>query len=237
MVIRPQYCASLALFALASVGSGQVAPAPTPCPTARQAQTAQGTAPAPCKPSADTSKPSTAQQFPFPGEPARPAAEPSAPASAQPKGSAATEHPFPTTSPPRLPDADSSGSSSSSSGSSSDDPNAAPDSGPPLSGEGSSTHRRLPKVKRVQTDDERVDEDLNVAKFYMGDENFQGAYLRAKEAVKIQPDYSAAHFTLGQVAEKMKKKDEAIVEYKTYLKLDPDGEQAKQAKRALAELQ
>ncbi len=92
-------------------------------------------------------------------------------------------------------------------------------------------------MKRVQTDDERVDEDLNVAKFYMGDENFQGAYLRAKDAVKIQPDYSAAHFALGQVAEKMKKKDEAIAEYKTYLKLDPDGEQARQAKRALAELQ
>jgi Tfp pilus assembly protein PilF len=89
----------------------------------------------------------------------------------------------------------------------------------------------------VQSDDERVDEDLYVAKFYMHDENYQGAYLRAKDAVNIQPDYSATHFALAEIAQKMKKKDEAIAEYQTYLKLDPEGEKAKAAKKALAELQ
>jgi Tfp pilus assembly protein PilF len=89
----------------------------------------------------------------------------------------------------------------------------------------------------VQTDDERVDEDLSVAKFYMNDENYQGAYLRAKDAVSIQPDYSAAHFALAEILQKMKKKDDAIAEFQTYLKLDPEGEKAKAAKKALAELQ
>ena len=103
--------------------------------------------------------------------------------------------------------------------------------------EGTSVHRKLPKVKRVQTDDERVDEDLSVAKFYLNDENYQGAYLRAKDAVNIQPEFSAAHFTLAEIAQKMKKKDEAIAEFQTYLKLDPEGEKAKAAKKALAELQ
>jgi len=70
----------------------------------------------------------------------------------------------------------------------------------------------------------------------MGDENFKGAYLRAKDAVKIQPDYSAAHFTLAQVAQKLKKNDEAIAEFKIYLKLDPTGERSKEAQRALDEL-
>jgi Tfp pilus assembly protein PilF len=102
--------------------------------------------------------------------------------------------------------------------------------------EGTSVHRKLPKVKRVQTDDERVDEDLYVAKFYMRDENYQGAYLRAKDAATIQPDYSATHFALAEIAQKMKKKDEAIAEYQTYLKLDPEGEKAKAAKQALADL-
>ena len=88
----------------------------------------------------------------------------------------------------------------------------------------------------MQTDDERVDEDLSVAKFYMGDGNLQGAYLRAQDAVKVQPDYSAAHFTLAQVAQKLKKKDEAIAEFKTYLKLDPDGEKKREAQKALDEL-
>jgi hypothetical protein len=35
----------------------------------------------------------------------------------------------------------------------------------------------------------------------------------------------------------MKKKDEAIAEYQTYLKLDPEGEKANAAKKALAGLQ
>ena len=100
--------------------------------------------------------------------------------------------------------------------------------------EGTSVHRKLPKVKRVQTDDERVDEDLSVAQFYLRDENYQGAYLRAKDAVSIQPDYSATHFALAEVAQKMKKKDEAIAEYQTYLKLDPDGEKAKEATQRLS---
>ena len=102
--------------------------------------------------------------------------------------------------------------------------------------EGSSVHRKLPKVARVQTDDERVDEDLKVAKFYMRDDNLKGAYLRAQDAVKIQPDYSAAHYALAEIAQKMKKKDEAISEFQTYLKLDPDGEKAKEARKALDQL-
>ncbi len=97
--------------------------------------------------------------------------------------------------------------------------------------------RRLPKVQHVQSDDERVDEDLKVAKFYMNDDNLPGAYLRAQDAVKIQPDYSATHFALAEIARKMKKREEAIAEYHAYLKLDPDGEQAKAAQTALKNLQ
>jgi Tfp pilus assembly protein PilF len=70
----------------------------------------------------------------------------------------------------------------------------------------------------------------------MNDENFQGAYLRAQDAVRVQPDYSATHFALAVIAQKMKKKDEAIAEFQTYLKLDPDGDKAKAARKALDEL-
>lgn len=81
-----------------------------------------------------------------------------------------------------------------------------------------------------------MDEDLRVAKFYIDDDDLPGAYLRAKDAVRVEPDYSETHFILAQVLEKMKKKDEAIAEYQTYLKMDPDGLRAKAVKRALAEL-
>jgi tetratricopeptide (TPR) repeat protein len=246
MAILPKSRALLAVFALATTTAAlaqtnppQTPPA-APCPAANQNQNQPSSPPPPkpcTPPAAGTNKPSTAEQFPFPGEPAKPASTPDAPGPAPAKNSAATDNPFPTTPPPRLP-GDNSGSSSSSSSSSSDSDNP-PDIGPPLKDEGTegtSVHRKLPKVKKVQTDDERVDEDLNVAKFYMGDGNLQGAYLRAKDAVTVQPDYSNAHFALAQVAQKLKKKDEAVAEFKTYLKLDPEGEKKKEAQQALDEL-
>jgi tetratricopeptide (TPR) repeat protein len=211
-------------------------PCPAPSPNQSPAQTTDQTA-KPCPPPAPAAKKSAAQQFPFPGAPAKPANPPDSPSPATTPSDAATQHPFPTQPPPKLPGDDSSSSSSSGS----DDPAAAPtDDNPTAKGdrpEGTSVHRKLPKVKRVQTDDERVDEDLAVAKFYLRDENYQGAYIRAKDAVQVQPDYSDTHFALAEIAQKMKKKDEAIAEYQTYLKLDPDGEKAKAAKKALADLQ
>jgi hypothetical protein len=209
-------------------------PPPAPCPPPNQTpdQTAK-----PCPPPT-AKKPSVADEHPFPGDVSKPANPPDSPSPKVTPGEAAAQHPFPTQPPPKLPGADSSSSSSSSG---SDDPSATPPGDNPTPGgdppEGTSVHRKLPKVKRVQSDDERVDEDLSVGKFYLNDENYAGAYLRAKDAVQTQPEYSATHFLLAEVLQKMKKKDEAIAEYKTYLKLDPDGEKAKAAKKALDELQ
>jgi hypothetical protein len=261
MAIHPITRALQAAFLLSASCLAQSSPTqnPPPPPCAAPTQTsdktsAQTAKPCPPPPAPATKKPSSAaEQFPFPGESSKPKTSPDAPGpsattpdSPSPAtnktttpSDAATQHPFPTQPPPKLPGDDSSSSSSSSSG---DDPNPAPNptDDPTAKGdppEGTSVHRKLPKVKRVQTDDERVDEDLSVAKFYLNDENYEGAYLRAKDAVGIQPDYSAAHFALAQIAQKMKKKDEAVAEFQTYLKLDPEGEKAKAAKKALAELQ
>jgi len=209
-------------------------PPPAPCPPPNQTpdQTTK-----PCPQTSAAKKPSAADEHTFPGDLPKPANPPDSPSPKVTPAEAAAQHPFPTQPPPKLPGDDSSSSSSSSG----DDPSAtSPGDTPTPAGdppEGTSVHRRLPKVKRVQSDDERVDEDLSISKFYLKDENYEGAYLRAKDAVQIQPEYSATHFALAQVLQKMKKKDEAIAEYKTYLKLDPDGEKAKDAKRALADLQ
>jgi hypothetical protein len=202
-------------------------PPPAPCPAQTQDQKPCSTPPA-------ARKPSVAEQFPFPGQPAKPANPPDSPTPKTAPSDAATEHPFPTQAPPKLP-----GNDSSSSSSGTDDSEPPPDIGPPLKDEGTegtSTHRKLPKVQKVQSDDERVDEDLNVAKLYMNDENYPGAYLRAKDAVSTQPDYAVPHFALALAAQKMKKKEEAVMEFQTYLKLDPDGPKAKAARKALEEL-
>lgn len=91
-------------------------------------------------------------------------------------------------------------------------------------------------MKDLQTPDERVDEDLRVAKFYYNRDNFMAAYLRSKDAVKTEPDYAPTHFSLAQAAEKMKKLEEAKAEYNAYLKLAPDGDDSKAARKALAAL-
>ena len=153
----------------------------------------------------------------------------------------------------RIPDGSSSSSSASSASSSSSDAGDAaqssssrdsgytnsddedPNAPPKLKDEGSSG-KRGKNVIKAQTDTERVDEDLTVAKFYSQSGNAMGAYLRAKDAVKTQPDFPEAHFVLGEAAKRLNKKDEAAAEFTAYLKLAPDGERAKAAEKALEEV-
>lgn len=100
-----------------------------------------------------------------------------------------------------------------------------------------SSRRKLPKVQKLQSDEDRAAEDLEVAHFYESRGSLNAAYLRAKDAVKYQPSDSETHFTLARIAQKMNKREEAISEFSTYLKLDPDGLKIKEANKALAELQ
>ncbi len=90
----------------------------------------------------------------------------------------------------------------------------------------------MPKVS-AQSPDDRVTEDLKVAKFYSDLGNFQAAYMRSKDATQAMPDDAESHFALAQAAEKLKKKDEAVAEYSMYLKLDPAGDRTAAAERAL----
>jgi len=204
----------------------------------------------------NAAKPTPAEQFPFPGDapanstPATPNPPPTQP-------SAAEKFPFPgdaptTPAPPAIPgqtpaaqkfpvpdDASSSSSSSSSSNSASDPSDPTPDPDKPIADKGSygstraSRRRKLPVPEDL---DQREATDLEVSHYYATTGNLQGSYLRAQDAVKTIPDDPAAHFALAESAKALKKTDEAIAEYKLYLKLDPEGEKVKAAQRALAAL-
>lgn len=209
-------------------------PGETPATTA-PADTAPGNvAPAP-----NGAKPSTGQQFPFPGEPANAPAT-AAPASGQ-KPVDSPKFPFPGEPPadPATASPDSSNSSSSSSSSSSsDDGDATPPADPDKAGlkdAGSTGSTRFERKKLAVPEDlsKRELEDLDVSHYYITTGDYIGAYMRAQDAVKLYPDDEMAHFALGLAAEKMKKKDEAIQEYKIYLKMAPDGTKAKQVEKAL----
>ena len=180
--------------------------------------------PAAEKKAADTS---AGKAFPYPGDPA-PAASP------DPNGS--------------VPSPESSSSSASSSSSSGDDDNSKTaasknhssdddddDDQPKLADKGSEG-KRTKKTAKPQTDSERVDEDLSVARFYGQSGNPMGAYLRAKDAVKTEPDLPEARFVMAEAAKQLKKTEEAKAEFGEYLKLAPDGEHAKAAEKALLEL-
>lgn len=201
----------------------------------------------PCAPAAK--EPSTAEKFPFPGSssapalPGSPAPAPDAPVPSGHHPSAAEEHPFPGSAPP-MPGSDASSSSSSSSSndgsSSSNDGSAAGDA--PATPEKTDAprnlgRRHLPKVEKLQSDEDRADEDLKIAKFYEDKGNLNAAYLRVQDAVKSLPSDSETHYALARIAHKLNKRDEAIAEYNAYLKMEPDGENIKQARKALDQLQ
>jgi len=148
-----------------------------------------------------------------------------------------------------MPGSDSSSSSSSSSSSDSSDSSSSsagdgttPNTGsPPLDDKGdnprAASRRRLPKVKKLQSDDDRAAEDLKIAKFYEQSGDLNAAYMRTRDAVKYQPADPEAHFALAHLAQKLNKRDEAIAEYNAYLQLAPDGTQIKQAQKALGQIQ
>jgi hypothetical protein len=94
---------------------------------------------------------------------------------------------------------------------------------------------KLPPVAR-QSPDERVAEDLSVADFYQTGGNFRGAYGRATDAVSIAGDDPNARFALAEAARKLGKLDEALVNYKKCLTLDPVPKVKKAAEKALKEM-
>lgn len=188
-----------------------------------------------CPPAA-VKKPSTAEQFPFPGESTKPSdpsspVDPEAPKPSSPVVNPDKQFPYPGDADP----SNSSSSSASTPGSTSTPDSTSPDD--PTPPEPRSTRRKLPKVKKLQSDEDREAEDLTVARFYRDSGNWTGAYLRSKDAVKAQPDDPDAHLLLAEIARKLDKRDEAVAEFNALLKLDASPEQLKIAHKAIAQLQ
>ena len=200
---------------------------------------ASGSAPA-ATPPADANDLPVSKRFPFPGE--QPATDAPPAGGAQPAAGGTGG----------LQDAGSSGSASSSS--SSGDPDSSSSSSSSEGGEGGavgpladddeaakaaaarkSARHKLPPVSR-QSPDEREQEDLKVAEFYMDDHNYRGAYARATDAVGIAADDAEAHFALAEAARKLGKLDEAETHYKKCLTLDPVPKTKKAAEKALKEM-
>lgn len=198
---------------------------------------------------------SAAQENPFPADVSKQAAQqqsqpadaPAAPdAGQQPPqkpNSAAQDNPFPEDVSKGAADAaakssdasgGSSGSSSSSSSTDDTDPNA---DVPPETG-----RRRLrkPSGNDIQSGslagEGRAQEDVKVGRFYLGTGDYKGAYARFSDASRMDPTSADAIYGLAAAAAGLHHTDEALTNYKLYLEIAPDGNDAKSARKALRAL-
>jgi tetratricopeptide (TPR) repeat protein len=79
-------------------------------------------------------------------------------------------------------------------------------------------------------------EDIRVGKFYLGQGNYAGAYMRLKEATEVGPGNVEAVYLLAEAARKSSHLDEAETNYKLYLEVEPNGRYAKDSLKALKEM-
>jgi tetratricopeptide (TPR) repeat protein len=234
------------------VGSGQ-----SSSPSSSSTQNKQQSQPAP------PAHKNAAQENPFPADVSKHAAQPqSQPPGDAPTApdadqqapppahkSAAQENPFPEdvskdAAAAKDSDANSSSSSSSSGGSSSSnaagdtDPNADPNGDVPKD----TGRRRLkkPSDKDIQSGslagEGRAQDDVRVGRLYLGSGNFNGAYGRYSEAMRLDPTNMDAIYGLAAAAAGLHHTDEALTNYKLYLQIAPDGNDAKSARKALRAL-
>jgi Tfp pilus assembly protein PilF len=95
-------------------------------------------------------------------------------------------------------------------------------------------HRPPPPPPKTLSQQEK--EDLQIAGFYMNDNNYRGAYGRAQDAVKIDDANPDAHLALAEAARHMGKLDEAEQNYRRVLQLDPVPKARKKAEQALKDM-
>lgn len=214
--------------------AAQQFPYPGETQTPPPAAPAQPTANAP---SAQQAPANPAQQFPYPGQ--QPEGSSSSSSSSSSAGDVKPK------SPDGFQDAGSSGSSSSSSSSSSEPGYSSSNAGnaPPSPDEPDDTtvptktrSSRTRPSQPVKTDAQRFADDMEVAGFYQNSGNFMGAYMRAKDAVSISGDSPDARLALAEAARKLGKLDEAELNYKKCLELDPVPKTKRAAQAALKEM-
>jgi tetratricopeptide (TPR) repeat protein len=208
---------------------------------------------------ADVSKQAAQQESQPSDTPAAPdanAAQQTPQPTQKPGNAAAQENPFPEdvskSAAAAAKDNDAAGSSSSSSSSSSNsnggdsssssNPNAGGDADPNADLPRDTGRHRLkkPSESDIQTGSlaaaGKAQDDVRIGRFYLSDGNYNGAYGRFSEASRFDPTNLDAIYGLAAAAAGLHHTDEALTNYKLYLQVAPDGNDAKSARKAIREL-
>ena len=75
-----------------------------------------------------------------------------------------------------------------------------------------------------------------MGRYYLGTGNYKGAYARFSDASRMDPTSADAIYGLAAAAAGLHHTDEALTNYKLYLEIAPDGNDAKSARKALRAL-
>jgi tetratricopeptide (TPR) repeat protein len=86
-------------------------------------------------------------------------------------------------------------------------------------------------------DPARSRKDVEVGRFYLDKGDYQGALLRYQDATATDPSNADAIFGLAQAQHNLKKDTDALKNYELFLRIVPDGPKAKQAIKALKEIE
>ena len=72
--------------------------------------------------------------------------------------------------------------------------------------------------------------------YHLDLEQYKDAIVAFKKATAIKPDYALAYFWMGRGYHLLKQYPEAIAAYQKYIALEPAGEHADSARRAIIDL-
>ena len=79
--------------------------------------------------------------------------------------------------------------------------------------------------------------ELKVGRFYEKKGNHRAASGRYLEATRWNPGFAEAYWRLGRSREKMSQSQQALDAYRKYLKLDPNGDESKEARKKVSRLE
>lgn len=96
------------------------------------------------------------------------------------------------------------------------------------------SHEKMDSFTRDQTQDGRIEDDLKVADLYMKNGNYRGALLRYQDAIQYDPQNDAALYGIADALCKENKTSEAMADFESYAKNNPQGEYALKAEKMIA---
>jgi len=82
----------------------------------------------------------------------------------------------------------------------------------------------------------RAGKDDEVGDYYFKRKNYKAALARYQDALTYKDHDAVANFRMAQCYEKLNQPDDAITRYKEYLRILPNGEFSKDARKALEKL-